>query len=108
MRRNVGILEGIVKTNAVAGVEDPTVFFVVVRDGVLCGECKRLHMLEDGVTPRVWKLSEVGHGYHKKGEQFPKVGGLHPHCRCVLSTLLPGYGFNEGGFVHTAQGLLRA
>jgi hypothetical protein len=97
--RNVGTLEGIVRVNAVAGIDDPTVYFVVVRDNALCGECKRLHLLKDGKTPRVWKLSEVGNGYHTKGDPNPKMDGLHPHCRCSLVTLMPGYGFNDGGFV---------
>lgn len=97
--RNVGTLDGILKVNTASGVEDPTVFFIVVRDEHLCDECKRLHLLDDGVTPRVWKLSQVGHGYHKRGEENPKLGGLHPNCRCSLGTLLPGYGF-KGGMVH--------
>lgn len=78
--RNMGTLEGIVGVNASQGVEDPIVYWVVVRDEHLCSECKKLHLLDDGVTPRLWKLSEVGHGYHKKGDSMPAVGGLHPHC----------------------------
>lgn len=97
--RNVGSLDGIVRVNASSGVEDPVVFWVVVRDNSLCEECKRLHLLEDGKTPRVWKLSEVESGYHKKGESQPKVSGLHPHCRCSMTTLLPGFGFNKSGMV---------
>lgn len=97
--KNVGILEGIVKINASAGIDDPKVYFVVVRDRDLCDECRRLHLMPDGRTPRVWKLSELGHGYHKKGEAEPKLGGLHPHCRCTLVTLMPGYGFDPRGFV---------
>jgi 8-oxo-dGTP pyrophosphatase MutT (NUDIX family) len=97
--KNVSVLDGIVGANLHSGVEDPVVYFVVVRDEDLCDECKRLHLLSDGKTPRVWKLSELSHGYHKKGEDSPSIGGLHPHCRCTLVTLMPGYGFTEGGFV---------
>lgn len=97
--RNTSIMDGIVRSNAAAGIEDPTVFFVTVRDQHRCDECTRLHVQPDGVTPRVWKLSELGSGYHKRGDPSPKVGGLHPHCRCVLTTLLPGYGFNAAGKV---------
>lgn len=97
--RNTGLMDGILRTNAMMGVEDPTVFFIIVRDGNACGECTRLHMLDDGVTPRVWKMSELGSGYHKKGDANPKVGGLHPHCRCQLGTLMPGFGFNGAGRV---------
>lgn len=97
--RGVGVVDGIVRANASAGVEDPVVFFVVVRDQHLCEECKRLHLLPDLKTPRVWKLSEVSHDYHKRGEETPKIGGLHPHCRCSMTTLMPGFGFDKGGMV---------
>lgn len=98
--RNGGALDAIMRVNADAQIEDPVVFFVVVRDEHLCDECKRLHLLEDGVTPRCWYLSELGQGYHKRGQNFPALGGLHPHCRCTLVTLMPGYGFTETGMVH--------
>lgn len=97
--RNTSIMDGIIRSNAAAGIEDPTVFFVTVNDASRCGECTRLHVQPDGFTPRVWKMSELGPGYHKKGDDHPKIGGLHPHCRCVLTTLLPGYGFSSGGRV---------
>lgn len=94
--RNSGVLDGIMKVNAAHGLEDPHVYFVIVRDQHVCEECVRLHMLPDKVTPRVWKMSELGHGYHKRGEDNPKIGGLHPHCRCSIVTLMPGYGFKDG------------
>jgi hypothetical protein len=97
--RNTGTLDGIVKVNAASGIEDPVVYFVIVRDDDVCDDCMRLHMLDDGITPRVWYLSELGHGYFKKGGDRPCVGGLHPHCRCSLVTLMPGYGFDKGGYV---------
>lgn len=97
--RNMGVDDAIQRISAMQGIEDPVVFFVVVRDNSLCPECKRLHLRPDGITPRVWKRSEVGAGYHKKGQDNPKVGGLHPHCRCVMSVLTPGFGFDAGGKV---------
>lgn len=97
--KNVGILEGIINSNLTSGIEDPVVYFVIVRDEHVCSECMRLHMQPDGKTPKVWYLSEIGHGYHKKGQDNPKLGGLHPHCRCSLVTLMPGFGFNKQGFV---------
>lgn len=94
--RNMGTLNGVVRVNAAMGINDPIVYFVVVRDNILCEECKRLHLQADGVTPRLWYMSELSHGYHKKGDDAPAVGGLHPHCRCSLVTLMPGYGFEDG------------
>lgn len=97
--RNVGVVDGIARANAFAGIEDPVVFFVVVRDDKLCKECRKLHLLKDERTPRCWYLSELGHGYHERGDDHPKVGGLHPHCRCSMTTLMPGFGFDKAGMV---------
>jgi hypothetical protein len=97
--RNTSAYDAIGRVAALKGDSDPTVFFVVVRDNSLCEECKRIHLLDDGVTPRVYKQSEVGSGYHKKGENTPKVAGLHPHCRCTLTILMKGYGFTDSGHV---------
>lgn len=97
--RNMGIDDAIQRLTAVQGIDDPSVYFVVVRDGLRCKECTLLHLMEDGITPRVWKRSAISSGYHKKGSGFPAVGGLHPHCRCVMSVLLPGFGFDSGGRV---------
>lgn len=95
--RAYGALEGLTLINAQHGIEDPTVAWVVVRDGHTCSECFRLHMLPDGVTPRVWKLSEVSNAYHKKGEDMPSISGLHPRCRCAIVSCMPGFGFNPSG-----------
>lgn len=97
--RAMGTLEGITKINALSGIDDPTVYFVICRDNECCVECQTLHQLSGTLAgpPRVWKLSEVGAGYHKRGDGAPKVQGLHPHCRCSMATLLPGYGFNAAG-----------
>jgi hypothetical protein len=93
--RNMGRAATISRVAAAAGVGDPSVYFQIVRDGEVCSECLRLHTT-DGVTPRVWKLSEIGFDYHKKGGQAPKFAGLHPHCRCHMVYLSPGFGFKNG------------
>lgn len=95
--KNLGITEGIIQMNAESSIDDPVVYFVVVRDEHTCSECKRLHLMGDGHTPRLWYMSEIGSGYHKKGDDTPKFSGLHPHCRCTLAGILPGYGFDDGG-----------
>jgi hypothetical protein len=102
--RNLGTLEGITKIQGLAGIDDPRVYFVVVRDHELCKECKRVHLMPDEVTPRVFLLSEVEQGYHKRGSDSPSVGGLHPHCRCTIANLLPGYGFDNGRVRFLAPG----
>jgi len=94
---NVGTALQISKVAESQGVEDPTVFFIVTVDDVTGPEEFVLHLLPDKKTPRVWKLSEIGNEYHKKGDSNPKFPGLHPNCRCKLTYLAKGFGFDEGG-----------
>jgi len=94
--RNLGKAVNIAQVASSQGVEDPTVLFVVIKDNVTCSECVRLHLLADKKTPRLWKLSELGFTYHKKGEDNAKINGLHPHCRCTLTYMAPGFGFKDG------------
>lgn len=94
--RNMGHMTDIMGQAESQGVDDPTVFFIVVRDGLLCGECKRLHMLEDGITPKIYRLSELSMSWHKRGEDRPSVCSLHPGCRCSISYLPKGWGFKDG------------
>ena len=97
--RNLGTMMDISRVSASIGDEDPTVFFVVVRDSSTCKECIRLHLMPDKVTPRVWKFSELRQSYHKRGEEAPSAFGLHPHCRCTLTYLTEGFGFDKYGKV---------
>lgn len=79
------------------GIEDPTVFFSVIKDDRTGFYEFVLHTLDDKVTPRVWKLSEIDSNYYKNGNQYPSISGLHPNCRCILTFLSPGFGFDEKG-----------
>jgi hypothetical protein len=104
--RNLGALDGLVKVNTLAGVDDPVVYFVSVKDGHRCEECTELHTI-DGVVPRVWFLSEIETGFHKRGSEKPSLRGLHPHCRCSVASILPGWGFKEdGGLQYISDGYL--
>lgn len=95
--RNLGTMMDISRVSASVGDEDPTVFFIVVKDNTTCKECLQLHLMEDQVTPRLYKLSELKQGYHKRGEDKPSAFGLHPHCRCTLTYLTRGFGFDKVG-----------
>lgn len=97
--KNIALIDGILRVNASSGIDDPYVIFIPVKDNLVCNECVKIHLMPDGVTPKVFKLSEVSRSYHKRGENSPSIFNLHPNCRCVMSTILPGYGFNEKGRV---------
>ncbi len=95
--RNLGTLMNISRMATSVNDDDPTVFFVVIKDGITCKECIRLHLLPDQITPRLWKFSELKQGYHKRGENNASAFGLHPHCRCTLVYLSKGFTFDEQG-----------
>lgn len=97
--RNLGTMMDISRVAANLGDNDPTVFFVVVKDKSTCKECVKLHLMPDQITPRLWKFSELKQGYHKRGEENPSAFGLHPHCRCTLTYLSQGFGFDKQGKV---------
>ncbi|HLD91659.1 MAG TPA: hypothetical protein VI911_11730 [Patescibacteria group bacterium] len=96
---NMGTALQIAKVGASQGIDDPVVFYIVSNDERTCSECKRVYLLPDGVTPRTWRLSELSHGYHKKGDPTPSISGNHPNERCAMAFLAPNWGFNEGGYV---------
>lgn len=96
--RNLGSLMTITKKAAEMGDKDPTVCFLVIKDNVTCKECLKIHLMPNG-NPRLWKLSELSGGYHHRGEDFPSILLLHPHCRCTMIMVPPGYGFDKKGFL---------
>jgi hypothetical protein len=74
--RNTSSLDAIGRIGALTGTEDPNVFFITVKDQHRCkgkGSCTSLHLLEDGITPRVWKLSDVGGQYGTKDDTKPTI-----------------------------------
>lgn len=66
-----------------------------------CSMCKKLYLEPDGITPRVFTLSELqsnGTNYGKKQRDWvPTLGILHPNCLCPLSIMPDGYHFNSIG-----------
>lgn len=102
--KNLGVMDGIIAVNVAADVADPVVaFLVAARLGpdAPCEECLKLHTTGGiGSPPRVWLMSELSHGFHKKGDPYPSISGLHPNCRCSMVTVLPGFGFDGTDELH--------
>lgn len=86
--RNLGNTFQIAKVAQSQGISDPNVFFIVIKDNSLCPDCVRMHLMPDGITPKVWKLSDVGFGYGKKSDTKPTLV-RHPHCRCLWDKHAP-------------------
>lgn len=94
--KNFSLLDSITQINIENNITDPLVWWICVHDDRLCDVCKELHLMPDGVTPRVWKVSECTSGYYKRGDSAPSLINLHPSDRCTIATLTPGYGFENG------------
>lgn len=94
-----GSFDGILNASRAMGIQDPTVYKILISDEKTCKYCKKLWLL-DGKTPKVYKLSELsatpGSDYKNPA---PCISVVHINCRCVLSLLSPGFGFNEAGRV---------
>jgi hypothetical protein len=95
--QSLGILDGIIGASKSMGIKDPTCFKLVIADERLCPVCRKLWLLPDGITPKVYKLSELsaGPGTDRKNPQ-PSVMITHFRCRCLISLLLPSFGFQNG------------
>jgi very-short-patch-repair endonuclease len=78
--RNLGMAMDITRSAAAVGEKDPVVFFNVIRDQSTCESCVKVNLMEDGVTPRLFYMSELSAGYFKRGDKFPSLLGQHPHC----------------------------
>ena len=97
--RGAGNALDIAKVAKDMGVDDPTVYFVTMRDEHVCADCIRNHLMPDKITPRYYKLSEVKTGFlttqeRKNGEVA--IMGLHPNCRCSMTILPPSFGHKNG------------
>jgi hypothetical protein len=60
--------------------------------------------MPDGITPKVYKLSQASSGHHHRGENDPKIQGLHPACRHTMVTILRGFGFENGKISYISPG----
>lgn len=70
---------------------------------VACKQCIKHYLEPDGITPKLFKLSDLmanGTNYGKKVADWkPTLGTLHPNCICPLSIMPAGYKFDDKGEV---------
>lgn len=102
--QNHGAADAIVDMSKSLGIGDPTVFKIGVMDNKRCPICWKLWTLEDRVTPRVYKMSELAGGYMDRKDAKPTVGSSHPRCRDILTFLAPGFGFEGGKITFRGSG----
>lgn len=66
-----------------------------------CAKCKQLYLESDGVTPKVFKMSDLlsnGTNYGKKQSDWvPTLGVIHPNCLCCLNIMPKDTKFDKDG-----------
>ena len=66
-----------------------------------CPMCRKLYLEKDGVTPKVFKMSELlsngSNAGKKQSEWLPTLGTLHPSCACTLGIKPPDAEFDGNG-----------
>lgn len=95
--RNLGMAMDITRAAASVGDKDPIVGFAVIRDNSTCESCVRVCLMPDGITPRLFRMSELSAGYFKRGDTTPSILGQHPNCRCTLFMVPSDWGFDIKG-----------
>lgn len=60
-----------------------------------CKHCIRLHLEDDGITPRIFKLSDLEQSNvgRKAADWQAVVGPVHPWCQCQLHIVPEGFSF---------------
>ncbi len=95
--KNIGALNGIFNIATLKGVDDPVIYWSGPNDSTTCEVCSDLYFLPNGITPRVWKVSELSSGfYNRKHDHTPSIHSAHPNCRHTPSLILTGFGFKDG------------
>ena len=73
-----------------------------------CKSCMRFWFLPDGITPRVYKLSELmanGSNIGKKqADWLPTVSNTHPNERHLMLEVPIGWGFKGGAISYIGPG----
>lgn len=66
-----------------------------------CSSCKKLYLESNGITPKVFKLSELmsnGTNYGRKTADWkPVVPPMHPNCLCTMSVKPKNTKFDDNG-----------
>jgi hypothetical protein len=105
---NYGAMDAILYNNKENPPEEIVVYKVGPMDGAVCDECKKFWFWNDGITPRVYKMSELIAGGsnigRKRRDWKPTIDNTHPNERhFILQELKPGWGFSGNKKVYISK-----
>ena len=86
--------------SALSGKKGDTIVFKQPSP-MACNQCRKLYLKADGVTPKLFKLSEMlelgSNVGLKTADWKPVVGTVHPNCMCPLLVMPDGFTFDKNG-----------
>lgn len=93
-----GAMDGIMHMSQSVGISDPVIAKRGIIDENMCKFCRQLWHTESNINiPKVYKMSELQGGYMDRKDPQATMGMTHPHCRHVIVSVMPGFGFDDGG-----------
>jgi len=105
--QNLGAFDAIVENNIDKKQSEIYVYKTGAKDDKVCKYCRKFWFTDDGVTPKVYKLSElVANGSNigrKAADWEPTVDITHPNGRHYLQELPLGFGFRGGGLAYMGK-----
>lgn len=105
---NIGAFDAIIENNRLKSPDDIYVYKSGPHDGKTCKHCLKFWFLDDGVTPRVYRLSELlanGSNYGRKAADWrPTISITHPNERHYLLELPIGWGIASGSIQYVGSG----
>jgi len=106
---NWGAMDAILHNNADQSPDEIIVFKQGNKPGHgACKYCAKFWYLEDGITPRVYKMSELianGSNIGRKAKDWlPTIDSTHPNESHILSELKQGFGFQNGKLEWISEG----
>lgn len=96
--KNMGLISAFTRMSEENGQEETYVFWrPVPPDDRTSQATFDVHLMPDRITPKVWKTSEINMGFFKKGDMRPSIFNTSPNCRCAMSLISLGFGFDAAG-----------
>ena len=105
---NLGAADSIIARNREKGTDEIQVYKIAHLDAALCPYCRKFYVETDGITPKVYTMTELmanGSNFGRKAPDWkPTIGATHPNERCELVELPKGFGFEPGSNRSTFMG----
>jgi hypothetical protein len=104
---NWGSMDAIITANPNRQPDEIYVYKSGPSDEATCKHCLKFWFLADGITPKVYKMSDLmnnGSNIGRKAKDWlPTIDSTHPNERHILHEITPGWGFNGSNLTYKGK-----